>query len=161
MSHNYTKPPHIVPQVGNRRMYSPTQNVIVKQGGEEKSLQIQFYTHGRFIYYGRGYSCVISNRDRAGTKPPLFYQDLTSFQAHNKDVNDPCNNFTTWNVSLPVHELRSNRHKQERAVSFCTSLHTVGRSYKWFMSVSSFILTWALFWFRDVKGHKLIVIKLV
>jgi len=130
MSHNYTKPPHIVPQVGNQRMYSATQNVIVKQGGEEKSLQIQFYTHGRFIYYGRGYSCVISNRDRAGTKPPLFYQDLTSFQAHNKDVNDPCNNFTTRNVSLPVHALRSNRHKQERAVSFCTSLHTVGRSYK-------------------------------
>jgi len=111
-------------------MYSPTQNVIVKQGREGKSLQIQFYTHGRFIYNGRGYSCVVFNRGRAGTIPPLFYQDLTSFQAHNKDVNDPCNNFTTRNVSQPVHALRSNRHKQERLVSFCTSLHIAYRSYK-------------------------------
>jgi hypothetical protein len=111
-------------------MYSPTQNVLVKQGGKRKSLQIQFYTNGRFIYYGRGYSCVVFNRSRANTKPPFFYQDLTLFQAHNKDVNDPRNNFTTRNVSLPLYPPRLNRHKQERAVSFYTSLHTVQRSYK-------------------------------
>jgi hypothetical protein len=110
-------------------MYSPIQNVLAKQG-EEKSLQIQFYTNGRFIYYGHSFSCVVFNRGRADTKPPLFYQDLTLFQAHNKDVNDPCNKFTTRNVSLPVHTPRLNRHKQERAVSFYTSLNTVHRSYK-------------------------------
>ena len=60
---------------------------------------------------------------------PYFTKTL-SFQAYNKDVNDPCNNFTTRNVSLSVKPLRLNRHKQERAVSFYTSLHTVHRSYK-------------------------------
>ena len=147
MSHNYIKPPHIVPQVWNQRTYSAIQNVLTKQKGEEKSLQIQFYTHGRFIYYGRGYSCVVSNRGIADTKPPLFYQDVTLFQAHSKDINDPCNNFTTRNVSLPVHPPRLNRHKQERAVSFYISLHTVHRSYKWFMSVSSFIFDLGLILF--------------
>jgi hypothetical protein len=45
---------------------------------------------------------------------PYFTKTWRRFrQAYNKDINDPCNNFTTRNVSLPVHPPRLNRHKQE------------------------------------------------
>ena len=119
--------------------------------------------------------CYFQSR-QSRYKSPLFCHDLTLFQAYNKDVNDPCNNFTTGNVSLPVQPLRFNRHKPdrtERTVSFCTSLHTARRSYKRFTSISSFILTWALFFclfvffvflffcFHDVKRRKLVALKLV
>ena len=129
MSHNYIKPPHIVPQVGNQR--GTVQSKINSKTRRRKKIVANaiLYAWKMHITMAVVIPVLFSIAAEPTQNLPYFTKTLL-FQAYNKDVNDPCNNFTTRNVSLPVHPLRLNRHKQERAVSFYTSLHTVHGSYK-------------------------------